>query len=193
MQELIQQAQAGDAEARERLLAELRPHVQRWAEQALSQRFAGKIDASDIAQETLLDVSRKIAQFIGSSEEAFLEWAREALRRDVIDAIRRSTARCRSTDRERSLDDTQDGGSPLRDKLASELSTPSRQAMRHERAIALHEALKRLPEDQAQAIRLKHIDGLPLDEVAQRLHRSKEAVAKLLQRGMLTLKGHLRD
>ena len=188
MKELIRQARAGNAEAKEELLKLLRPRLRKWVEQALRARFAGKIDASDITQETLLDVAQKIGQFLGSTEEEFLDWAKEGLRRDVIDAIRRATAQRRSVDRERSLDDAHGEGTPLRDHLDADPSTPSRQAMRNEDAKLLYAALKDLPDDQAKAIRLVHIEGQSLARAAIELQRSPDAVAKLLQRGMASLK-----
>lgn len=192
MQELIRQAQAGDAQAREELLAQLRPRLRGWVEHALSERFAGKIDVSDVTQETLLDVSQKIGQFFGTTQEEFLQWAREGVRRDVVDAIRRATAQRRSVDRERSMDDTHGVGQPIRDRLPSHLSTASHKAMRNEAAVALHEAIRQLPEDQASAIRMVHIEGLSVAQAAEQLDRSKEAVTKLLQRGMMTLGRRLR-
>ena len=191
MLELVQKAQAGDPSARDELLAVLRPQLRAWVEQALSHRFAGKIDVSDVTQETLLEIALKIESFLGSTEREFLGWVRRGLDNDIRDVIRKATAQRRDIDRERSLDDTHGGGQALASNLDSDFSTPSQQAMRNEQARLLHAAIQKLPPDQAQAIRMVHIDHVPLADAAQRMERSYDAMLKLLQRGMVALRKHL--
>ena len=72
--------------------------------------------------------------------------------------------------------------------LASDQSTPSQQAMRHEQLLALAAALARLPDEQRQAIELHHLRGLPLAEVAVQMQRTKGAVAALIFRGVKRLR-----
>ena len=55
--------------------------------------------------------------------------------------------------------------------------------MRH-----LTRALAQLPEDQCQAVVLKHLQGLAVAEVAQQMGRSEAAVAGLLRRGLKGLR-----
>ncbi len=65
--------------------------------------------------------------------------------------------------------------------------------MRLEQAARFLEALGQLPPDQREAVRLRHVEGLPIDEIAARLGRSPEAAAGLLKRGLHALRARLRE
>ena len=56
------------------------------------------------------------------------------------------------------------------------------------RARALHTALATLPERQAQAVRLRHLDNLTNPEIAQIMGLSVEAVESLTARGKRALR-----
>ena len=57
-----------------------------------------------------------------------------------------------------------------------------------EAAVALLEALHQLPETQAEAIRLRYMEGLPLAAIVERTGKSDTAVAGLLKRGLQKLR-----
>ena len=76
----------------------------------------------------------------------------------------------------------------LNDFLAAGGSSPSLRVVRQEQVLHLAEALARLPEDQRQAVTLKHLQGLSVAEVAQQIGRSEAAVAGLLRRGLKRLR-----
>jgi RNA polymerase sigma-70 factor (ECF subfamily) len=77
--------------------------------------------------------------------------------------------------------------------LAAEQSSPSQQAVRHEDALRLAEALEQLPEAQREALVLQHWQGWSLADIGRHLGRSPEAVAGLLKRGLKQLRGILDD
>ena len=60
--------------------------------------------------------------------------------------------------------------------------------MRGEDAVRLAMALNQLPEDQAEAIRLRHLEGWTLAAMAAHLNRSESSVAGLIKRGLQKLK-----
>jgi RNA polymerase sigma-70 factor (ECF subfamily) len=64
--------------------------------------------------------------------------------------------------------------------------------MRAEDAERLVRALAALPEDQREAVRLRHLEGWPLTAIAEKLDRSLAAAAGLIKRGMQTLRDALR-
>ena len=49
------------------------------------------------------------------------------------------------------------------------------------------------PADQRQAVELRHLQGLAVLEIGQRMGRSTAAVGGLLQRGLKSLRGMLDD
>ena len=59
------------------------------------------------------------------------------------------------------------------------------------RARALHTALTALPERQAQAVRLRHLDNLTNPEIAQIMGLTVEAVESLTARGKRALQVQL--
>jgi len=50
------------------------------------------------------------------------------------------------------------------------------------------DALHELPETQAEAIRLRYMEGLPLSEIVERTGKSDTAVSGLLKRGLQKLR-----
>jgi RNA polymerase sigma-70 factor (ECF subfamily) len=60
--------------------------------------------------------------------------------------------------------------------------------MRGEEAERLSRALVALPDDQREAVRLRHLEGWPLADIARHLGRTPAATAGLIKRGMQTLR-----
>lgn len=185
MQELIQKAREGNVVAQEELLVIVRARLREWAEHALNSRFLARLDASDLAQITLIDVHEKLDQFVGNTESEFDSWLRVALNRNIIDSIRDATAKKRSIDREQS-----DGPGEM-GILASDISTPSVKFDRKEDSQLLHQALDRLPPDYRIVVELVHIRGESIASAASQLNRTVGATAKLLQRGIASLRKRL--
>ena len=57
-----------------------------------------------------------------------------------------------------------------------------------EQIAELAAALDRLPDDQREAVRLRHFEGMPLTDIATAMGRSKVAAAGLIKRGMAALR-----
>ena len=73
-------------------------------------------------------------------------------------------------------------------QLPGSTTSPSGVVIREEAVIALLEALHQLPETQAEAIRLRYMEGLPLADIVERMGKSDTAVAGLLKRGLQKLR-----
>ena len=65
--------------------------------------------------------------------------------------------------------------------------------MRNELSMRVAAEIESLPEDQREAVRLRHIEGWPLARLAQHFHRSESAVAGLVKRGLRELRKQLAD
>ncbi len=189
--ELLGQALRGDREALGRLLEAERAALHRLAERQLAARIAVRVDASDIIQQTFLEAYRSFPQFAGQDVRELVAWLQSILDHKVAGAIRdHSLLQKRNVGRERSMDDS-GGGAPLKQELDAGLSSPSQKAIRGEEAERLSQALTALPDDQREAVRLRHLEGWALADIARHLGRSPAATAGLIKRGMQALRRQL--
>jgi len=160
----------------------------------LDRKLRGKLDASDVVQQTLLEAHEALASFRGDDLAAQAAWLRQILARNLANAVRDLTRAKRDVRKERSLQAAlDDSASQVEGWLATEQSSPSQKLERHERALQLAEALARLPEAQRDAVVLRHFQGLPLAEIADQLDCTTAAVTGLLQRGLKNLRKTLTD
>jgi RNA polymerase sigma-70 factor (ECF subfamily) len=153
-----------------------------------------KLDPSDLAQEALLQAHRALGKYRGQTDAELAGWLRAILAHTLANARRGWRAGARDVARERFLQAALEASSScLEAWLAADHSSPSEQAARQEQLLALAAALARLPEDQRRAVELRHLRGGTVGEVAAQMGRSKEAVAKLLLRGVARLRQLLTD
>ena len=147
----------------------------------------GKLDPSDLVQQTLVKAHQKVAQFRGSSEAERMAWLCAILANTFADALRKFSPKTGGL--ERSLHVSLETSSrKLEETLASDQTSPSQRVIRHEQLIRLADAIAQLPDDQRQAIELRHLQGLATAEIAQRMKRSSAAIGGLLQRGLRSLR-----
>jgi len=160
----------------------------------LDPRLQGKLDASDVVQQTLMNAHAKLEQFRGQSEEELLGWLRQILANDLAMAVRRFRAGTRDIRKERSLELGLDASAArVESWLAASQSSPSQQVMQHERLMLLADALRKLPDDQRQAVELHHLRGYTVAETAEHMTRTKPAVMGLIFRGLKRLRELLED
>jgi RNA polymerase sigma-70 factor (ECF subfamily) len=173
-------------------LEQFRDYLLLLARQHMGDQPGGKLDASDLVQQTLLEAHRKRDQFRGQSPAELAAWLRRMLAYDIADARRAQGRAKRDRARERSLEAAMDQSSArLEAWLAANQSSPSQRAVRQEELLRLAEALARLPEDQRRAVELRHLHGASVAAIAQCLGRTETAVGGLLRRGMTKLREFL--
>ena len=154
----------------------------------------GKLDASDVVQQTLLEAHRQRAQFRGHSDGEMAAWLRQLLAGTLADALRALGRARRDVRREQSLEAALDQSSVLIGSwLADPQSSPSQQAQHHEQAVRLAAALAQLPEAQREALTLRYYQGNSLDDISGKLGRTPAAVAGLLKRGARQLRTLLHE
>ena len=148
-------------------------------------RLAGRIDASDVVQQTCLSAIKRFTEFEGDCGDDLAGWLYRIHERNLIDAARHHLEAQRRTVIKEAGEDENNRAEPF------ELTSPSQRIMRGEQAAKLSRAISQLPLEQAQAIRLKHLDCWSLKEVASHMKKTERAVAGLLQRGLETLRDRL--
>lgn len=177
----------GESEGTVRPLEQYREYLILLARLQLEPRLRGRVDPSDVVQQTLLKAHQKRDQFQGRTEAELLAWLRAILTNHLADAVRRLGPR--HGVQECSLEETLEQSSArLESFLAAEDDSPSRGAIRQERLLRLAEAMASLPEDQRTALELKHLHDQPVSEISRTMGKSPPAVASLLYRGLKRLR-----
>ncbi|TWU01177.1 sigma-70 family RNA polymerase sigma factor [Stieleria varia] len=190
--QLVVASKAGDNEALGRLLEQYRGYLLMLAHRYLSERLRRRVDPSDIVQVTFLEAKQDLANFRGNTPAEFSGWLRGMLKNNVATAVTRHVmTQKRSMNREVNMnspagDDS--GGAAWITQLPGSSTSPSGVVIREEAVVALLNALHELPETQAEAIRLRYMEGLPLAEIVERMGKSDTAVAGLLKRGLQKLR-----
>ena len=158
----------------------------------LDARWQGKVDLSGVVQQILLEAHQAWEQLRHWDEDRQAAWLRRALAHNLTDEVRKLGTARRDVGLELSLDQAlEESSGRLESWLADNASSPCERAERNEQLLALAGALARLAPDQRTAVELRHLHGCSLEVVAQRMERNKEAVAKLLFRGLKRLREFL--
>ena len=189
---LVIASKGGDNEALGKLLEQYRGYLLMLAHRYLSDRLRRRIDPADIVQLTYLEAKRDLPAFRGSSPAEFAGWLRGMLKNNVATAVTRHvTTQKRSIRREVDASPAPGQGSHAGgwiQILPGSKTSHSGVEIRSEAVVAMMGALHELPETQAEAIRLRYMEGLPLSEIVERMGKSDTAVAGLLKRGLQKLR-----
>ncbi len=181
-------ARAGSREALGQALEACRGYLLVLAQREVDPELRAKEGGSDLVQETFLEAQRDFAGFHGQSEEELRAWLRQLLLNNLANLKRRYRATAkRQLGREVALEG---GGSSAErgGNLAADSLSPSGLAMQNERAQALHQALARLPDDYRQVLLLRYQEGRPVEDIAQQMNRSTNAVRLLWSRAIRRLR-----
>jgi len=177
-----------DATLRGQLLERYRPRLYRKAMQALGPHIRGRVGASDIVQNTMLDAERGFAQFSGSTLEEFEAWLLITHRRGILREILKHEAGKRQIAKERRLTEQGPADSCISADPAASGPTPSVCVMRREQTAQITKALNGLPRAQQAAVALRYLQGRSVSEIAEILGRTSSATEGLLKRGMANLR-----
>lgn len=189
--QLVIASKEGNNDALGRLLEQYRGYLLMLAHRYLSATLRRRVDPSDIVQLTFLEAKRDLGSFRGNSPAEFAGWLRGMLKNNVATAVTHHvTTQKRSLKREvnagGNANDSAAGG--WIQQLPGSTTSPSGVVIREEAVVALMGALHQLPETQAEAIRLRYMEGLSLAGIVERMGKSDTAVAGLLKRGLQKLR-----
>jgi RNA polymerase sigma-70 factor (ECF subfamily) len=190
--ELLQRAGAGDQRALGELFDRHRARLRRMVQIRLAQRLKGRIDPSDVLQETYLELSRSLANYLRDPVVPFFLWLR-FLTGKKLQALHRHHlgARLRDAHREISL---QGGAWPpatsesLAASLLGKLTTPSQAAIRAEVRLRVQEALSSMPLLDREVLALRHFEQLSNAETARVLGITEAGASNRFVRALKRLR-----
>jgi RNA polymerase sigma-70 factor (ECF subfamily) len=148
-------------------------------------------DASDIVQQTVVEAFTAIEQFKGKSEPEFSAWLKQILRRNVSNLVRDNRAAKRDVRREQYLDAEHGSVSITWMQPMGKETPPSQHVIKAEAALNLARAIGELPDAQRDAVRMRHLEGLGIQEIADAMDKTPTAVAGLVRRGLAALRQKL--
>lgn len=193
--EQIRRAVAGDRQAWDDLLNAHRPRLRRMIALRMNQRLLGRLDASDVIQETFLDATAGLAQFAERAEMPFFLWLRW-LAGIKLTTLHRKHLGCQIRDaaREVSVELGVPGASSeaLAAQLLGRQTSPSEVAMRSERKARIQEVLDAMDPIDREVLVLRHFEELKNAEAAQVLGLQEAAASKRYIRALRRLKDELR-
>jgi RNA polymerase sigma-70 factor, ECF subfamily len=169
MMELVERAQAGEAEAFGRLYDQYSDTVYRY----IYYRVGGKATAEDLTSETFLRALRRISTFTWQGRD-FGAWLVTIARNLVADHFKSSRFRLEVTTGEM-LDANEVERSP-EDSVLESLSNA-----------ALLEAVRRLNPQQQECVTLRFLQGLSVAETARVMGKNEGAIKTLQYRAVRTL------
>jgi RNA polymerase sigma-70 factor (ECF subfamily) len=188
-EQLLAQARQGRSESLGRLLELYRNYLGLLARTQIDLHVQGRVDASDLVQETFLDACRDFGQFRGSTEREWVAWLRQVLIYNLARVVQKQVvAQKRNARREVSLQEhlaaLEHSSGRIEAALVGRHSSPSGHAQRRERAALVADHLAQLSADYREVIVLRNLEGLPFAEVARRMGRSAGAVRILWVRAV---------
>ncbi|HEY3966452.1 MAG TPA: sigma-70 family RNA polymerase sigma factor [Planctomycetaceae bacterium] len=193
--DLVRQAVAGDEAALSELFGRYRDRLKRMVRLRLSRRLQGRVDDSDVLQESFLDVSRRLTEYAEKPGLPFFLWLRHMTGLKLTEVHRRHLgAQMRDADCEVSL---HRGGLPEADsvslaaQLLGQLTTPSQAAAKAETRILVQEALNAMDPVDREVLALKHFEQLSISEIAQTLGLSKAGAGSRYLRAIKRLREFL--
>ena len=176
---LLEKAGAGDREALSLAFERYRSRLIVLAHFKMSPQARQLTGVEDVVQETMLRAFRDLDGFSYRTPGSFFRWLSSILDHTIVDRARYLGRERRAGEEVPFRSKSNPQGPEPRDS-----QTPSRILGQHERVERLLERLGALPEEYRQAILLAKIEGLTTAEMAERLGKSREAVALLVYRAV---------
>jgi RNA polymerase sigma-70 factor (ECF subfamily) len=193
----LKDAAAGDNAAWTSILADHHDRLRRMVALRLDHRLQGRVDPSDVLQETYLEAMAQLPEYLRDPKMPLFLWLR-LLTGHRLGRVHRHHlgTQARDPGREVSLyrgPMPEASSAALAAHLLGKEARPSEVAMMAERKLRLQEALNCLDPLDREVLALRHFEQLSLTEVASLLGISEAAAGKRHLRALERLRGHLED
>jgi RNA polymerase sigma-70 factor, ECF subfamily len=184
--DLLEQAGRGHRPAFDRLLARHRSDLLQFVGLRMDPKMRGRVDPSDVVQETQLDVYRRLGDFCARRPMPFHVWLRKtAYERLLMTRRQHVEAAQRAVEREQPLPDR--SSLLFARRILARGSTPSRSLGRRELVRRLHQALAELPDTDREILVMRNLEERPYEEIACILDIEPAAARKRHGRSLIRL------
>lgn len=171
--ELVRKAQEGDREALSEVVELYRARLGALVRSRMGPVLRKVLEPEDIVQETFARALASLERFRWTNDDSFLRWLGGIAENLIVKAAAKDK-------RSETLE--------LPREIPASGVSPSRGMQREERLERLQSAIAKLTPEQREVVHLARIEGLRLREIAERTHRSENAVKQLLLRGLRSLR-----
>ena len=192
---LLRRAAAGNQEALGTIFSRYRDRIKRMVELRLSRRLAGRVDGSDVVQESFLNISTRLDEYLANPTTSFFIWLRNMTALKLAEVHRRHLGtQLRDAGREVTL---HRGSLPMADsvslaaQLLGKLTAPSQAAIKAETRLLVQEALNTMDPIDREVLALKHFEQLSTAEIADVLGLSKAGAGSRYLRAIKRLRAIL--
>lgn len=189
---LLDLARAGDRQAVDQLLARHRAALKQFIELRLDSRIRGRVDPSDVVQETQLEAFRRLDDFLQRRPMPFHLWLRKTAYERLLKVRRhhRATGR-RSVEREVAWPDR--SSLLIARQFLGQGPAPGQRLAEEEIARRVREALARLSEADHEILLMRQVEELSYQEAACLLDIEPAAARQRYGRALLRLRQILYD
>ncbi len=182
---LVEAAAGGDAAALEKLLLINYSALERYVGPHVPADANRHFGLEDIVQEVFCQAFRDIGQFQCRDDASFLAWLKTIADHRLSDALKHKGRKKRGGGHHQlsSVDIAKASTvATLLDIVCHDSHLPDDSAVRREAEKALQVALAGLADDQREAIRDRYLQGIEVEEIAERMRRTPAAIRGLIKR-----------
>lgn len=176
---LIRRAATGDDSAVQALLDRHRDRLGQMIEVRMDPRVRGRIDPSDVIQETLVAASQRMESYLVEQPLPFYPWLRQIAWEKLVHLHdRHLRAAKRSVVREQYFrpEISDDSALALAERFVCPTASPSVAAVRRELRERVRRALDAMPESDREILLMRYLEQLPSKEIAAIMGISEAAV-----------------
>jgi RNA polymerase sigma-70 factor, ECF subfamily len=186
----IRDAVTGDRPSLEQLLLAHYEDLTNFLNQRLREAKPGLLSVEDIVQQTMMQVFRDIKRFELRPGVNFSAWLKAIANHRILDEIRTKRRQKRGGDWQRRWGIETESGNILNpvDAAPATDNSPSRSVWRNEKMQKVVELMHQLEPDQRQAISLRFLEGLSIEEIAVAMDKTTGSIRGLLHRGKASLR-----
>lgn len=189
--ELIELARAGDSASLGTLFERYSDYLLGVITKLMGMALRRTLEPADVLQETLLTATARFHDFTGNDDRELHMWLSTLARRKLVDLARHNGRLKRALKKERSLSGEDSMGRLVANLLPGDSITASRIAAGREMNSQLCEALSRMDPREAEALWLRYVDMLTLEQIGEQMGTGRNGARGLVARALASLRGQL--